>query len=129
MFELTINNQVYQFNFGIGFRRAIDPTITRKIDGVQGKVEQLGLQMAIAGVMDGDVEDIINVLDIANKGFEPRITRSTLEAYIEDETTDIDELCEKLLGFFEKANVTKKIVARLKETVAEQKAKKEAEQN
>ena len=129
MFELTINEKVYQFNFGIGFRRELDPKITRKIDGVSGKVEHLGVQFAIAGVMDGDIEDIINVLDTANKGFEPRVTRKEIEAYLENPETDLDALCEKLLGFFENANATKKTVARIQESIAEQKAKKEAEQS
>ena len=129
MFELTINEKVYQFNFGLGFRREVDPKVTRKIDGVTGRVEHLGLQMLIAGVMDGDVEDIITALEAANKGFEPRITRNELDAYIESEDTDLDVLCEKLLGFFEKANATKKTVANIRKMIAEQKAKAEAEQS
>lgn len=127
MFELTINDKVYQFNFGIGFRRQLDPTITRKIDGVNGKVEQLGVQFAIAGIMDGDLEDVINVLYVANSGFDPRITKKELEAYVDDVNTDIDQLCEDLLDFLKQANATRKTVARLQEMAAEQKAKKEAE--
>lgn len=127
MFELTINDKVYQFNFGFGFRRELDPKVTRKIDGVSGRVEQLGVQMAIAGVMDGDIEDILTVLDCGNKGLDPRITRKELEEYIENPETDIDELREKVLDFLNRANATKNTVARLKELEAEQKAKKEAE--
>ena len=78
---------------------------------------------------NGDVEEIINVLDAGNKGLEPRITRKEIEAFIENEDTDIDALCEKLIGFFERANCTKKTVERLKEMIEEQKAKKEAEQS
>ncbi len=128
MFELTINNKVYKFNFGFGFRRELDPKVTRKIDGVNGRVEHLGVQMAIAGVMDGDVEDILTVLDVGNKEFsgEERVTRKELEAYIEKEA-DLDELCENLLDFLKRANATKKTVANLQELAAEQKAKKEAE--
>ena len=121
MFELTINDKVYKFNFGFGFRRELDPKVTRKIDNVNGKVEQLGVQMAIAGVMDGDIEDILNVLDAANKGFEERVTRKELEAYIE--TTDIDVLTEKILDFLKSANATKKIAVRLQEVAEEEKAK------
>lgn len=129
MFELTINEKVYQFNFGIGFRRELDPKVTRKIDGVTGKVENLGVQTVIAGVMDGDIEDIITVLDAGNKGLEPRITRKEIEAFIESEDTDLDALCEKLVDFFERANCTKKTVERLKKMIEEQKAKQEAEQS
>ena len=129
MFELTINEKVYPVNFGFGFRREIDPKVTRKIDGVNGKVENLGLQTAIAGVMDGDVEEIVNVIDAANKGCEPRITRKELEEYLENESTDLDALCEKLLDFFGRANCTKKTVEMLNKMIAEQKAKQAAEQN
>ena len=56
MFELTINNTVYEFNFGMGFMRELDPTVTKPIDGIKGKVQNLGVQYAIAGIIDGDVE-------------------------------------------------------------------------
>lgn len=128
MFELTINGKVYQFNFGFGFLRDLDPTITRKIDGVTGKVEKLGVQFAIAGIIDGDVEDLVNVLDFGNKhsGGE-RISRSDIEKYLESPETNVEELFEKVLDFLEGANCTKKTVANLQKAVEEQKAKAEAE--
>lgn len=127
MFELTINDKVYKFNFGFGFRRELDPKVTRKIDNVNGKVEQLGVQMAIAGVMDGDIEDILNVLDAANKGFAERVTRRELEEYIE--STDIDVLTEKILDFLKSANATKKIATRLQEVAEEERAKAAAKKD
>lgn len=135
MFELTINNNVYKFVFGMGFLKDLDPTITRKIDGVTGKVEKLGVQYAIAGIIDGNVEDLVTVLDYGNKyaasDKSERLSRNDIEAYIEDENTDIDELFKDVLDFLSKANVTKKIVANLLTAVEEQKAKQAAknEQN
>lgn len=135
MFELTINNNVYKFVFGMGFLKDLDPTITRKIDGVTGKVEKLGVQYAIAGIIDGNVEDLVTVLDYGNKyagqSTDERLSRKDIEAYIEDENTDIDRLFEDVLDFLSKANVTKKIVANLLAAVEEQKAKQAAknEQN
>lgn len=123
MFELTINDKVYSFNFGFGFMRELDPKITKKIEGVSGKVQNMGVQFAIAGIIDGDINDLINVLEAANKGCDPRITRKELEAYIEKEDTDIDRLFEDVLSFFERANCTKKILANLRKTIEEEKAK------
>ena len=124
MFEITIKDTVYQLNFGFGFRREIDPRVTQKNNDLQGKVTNLGVQQLIAGVMDGDPEDVLTAIEVGNKGFEPRITRKELEAYIESDEVDIDYLIEKLLCFFERANCTKKTLQRLQEFAEEQKAKR-----
>ena len=129
MFELTINSRVYQFNFGIGFLKDIDPTVTKPIDGIKGKVQNMGLQYAIGGVMDCNIIDIADVLVRANKGFEPRITQAEVESYLESPNTDIEELSEKLLGFFKTANATKKATLNLIEAVEREKAKAEAKEN
>ena len=123
MFELTINDKVYSFNFGFGFMRELDPKITKEIDGVKGKTQDMGVQYAIAGILDGDMYELINVLDAGNKGLDPRITRKELEAYIEKEDTDIDRLFEDVLGFLKRANCTKKKVAALEEMIEKEKAK------
>lgn len=126
MFELTIKEKVYQFNFGMGFIREIDPTVTKEIEGVKGKVQNLGLQYAIAGVIDGDVVTLADVLFRANKGFEPRVTQKEIEGYIEDENTDLDALFADVLDFFKRANVTKKTAQSLLEAIENEKAKAEA---
>jgi len=126
MFELTINSKVYQFNFGIGFLREIDGTVTKAIDGVKGKVQNMGLQYAVGGVMDCNIIDIADVLLRANKGYEPRLTQAEVESYLESDTTDIEELSEKLMGFFKTANATKKLTLNLIELVENEKAKQAA---
>lgn len=128
MFELTINSKVYQFNFGIGFLREIDPTVTKAIDGVKGKVQNMGLQYAVGGVMDCNIIDIADVLLRANKGFEPRLTQAEVESYLESGSTDIEELSEKLLGFLKTANATKKLTLNLIEVVEKEKAKEAAKE-
>ena len=127
MFELTINGRVYQFNFGMGFLRDIDGTVTKAIDGVKGKVQNMGLQFAVGGIIDGDVVTLADVLVRANKSFDPRLTHEEIESYIEKETTDIDGLFESVLGFLKKANVTRKVTLNLIETVEKEKAKAENE--
>lgn len=123
MFELTINNTVYEFNFGMGFMRELDPTVTKPIDGVKGKVQNLGVQYAVAGIIDGDVEALGDVLLRANKGFAPRLTQKDVDAFIEDAETNLDEVFESVLGFLKSANVTKKVTQMLLETVEKEKAK------
>lgn len=123
MMELTINGQVYQFNFGMGFLREANKTVSEKINNATDKKKDVGATYMIAGIIDGDPEDLVNALDLANKGQNPRITRALLDSHIENPDTDIDQLFEDTLDFLGKANVTKKIVERLTKRIEEEKAK------
>ena len=122
MMELTINGQVYQFNFGMGFLREANKTVSEKINNATDKKKDVGATYMIAGIIDGDPEDLVNALDLANKGQSPRVTRALLDSYVESPDTDIDQLFENVLDFLERANVTKKIVERLKKRIEEAKA-------
>lgn len=124
MFELTIKGTVYQFNFDMGFMRAINKLVGTPVDGLPDVKKNIGLQYYIAGVIDGDVEALVDVLDMANKNNEPRVTRDLLDFYIDDEETDIDALFDKVLDFLEKTNATKKVAANLLAMVEAEKAKK-----
>ena len=127
MMELTISGQVYQFNFGMGFLRDANKTVSEKINNATDKKKDVGATYMIAGIMDGDPEDLVNALDLANKGQNPRVTRALLDSYIENPDTDIDQLFEDTLDFLERANATKKIVERLKKRIEE--AKENQDQN
>ncbi len=127
MFELTIKDTTYQFNFGLGFLRELNKTVEIPVDGVPGKKKHIGMRYTIAEVIDGDVEALCQTLRVANKGFVPRLEQKELDAYVEDDETDIDDLFETVVGFLENANVTKKETADLKKAVEEQKAKEAAE--
>lgn len=118
MFELTINNTVYHFNFGFGFLRDINKTY-KSVDEKTKQERELGLQYNIASLIDGDVEAIVTILDIANKGCDPRITRQDIEKYIEDENTNIDDLFDTVMDFLSKANCTKKEVQKFMENLEE----------
>lgn len=117
MFELIINNETYQFNFGMGFLREINKKVSKEIDGLQGVKKDIGLQYYVAGVLDGDIEALVDVLDIANKGQNPRLNRSTLDSFIDDENTDVDKLFEDVLDFLKRANATKKTVLTLLQAI------------
>ena len=113
MMELTINGQVYQFNFGMGFLREANKTVSQKINNSTDKKKNVGATYIIAGILDGDPEDLVNALDLANKGQDPRVTKALLDSYVESPDTDIDHLFEDVRDFLRKANATKKIMERL----------------
>ena len=121
MMELTINGQVYEFNFGMGFLREVNKKATVQVDGVKGAEKNLGLRMAVAGIVDGDVETLVDVLDLANKGRDPRATKTVLDSYIDDPDTDIDKLFEDVMVFLKKTNATRKTTVAFLEEVEEQK--------
>lgn len=125
MFELTIKGEVYQFHFGMGFMREINKKVGTYVDGLPDVKKNMGLNYYVAGVLDGDVESLIEILNIANKNQSPRVTVAALDAYIDEEDTDIDKLFDDVIDFLSKANATKKVVTTMMEEVAKQKAKQQ----
>ena len=123
MFELVINNVVYSFNFGMGFMREVNKRIARPMDGMPDVKKNIGLQYTVAGIIDGDIEVLVDALDVANKGFTPRVTKDVLDSYIDSEETDIDKLFGDVLDFLKHANATKKTTMMLVEAVEAEKAK------
>lgn len=106
MFELNIKDKVYQFRFGMGFVREIDKTKTQTADN--GVTQNVGLQYAVAALIDEDPIEVVNILYTANKTEKDRVSKEMLDAYIEDENTDFEGMCKEILGFFKKGNCTKK---------------------
>lgn len=122
--EITMNNQVYQFRFGMGFVKEINKKVCIPLDGAPDVKKNAGLRYTVAGMIDGDIEALIDILDAANMGCEPRVPRSMIESYIEDESTDIDRLFADTLDFLSKANCTKKAVQNILNAVEEMKKQK-----
>ena len=127
MMELTINGEVYQFNFGMGFLREINKRVSVPVDNIPDVKRNIGLSYLISGVIDRDPEDLVSLLEAANKSLTPRVTRQLLDSYIDDPETDIDALFEQVIDFLKNANATKKTTLDLLEEVKRQKAKREAE--
>ena len=123
--ELTIKEQVYQFNFGMGFLREMNRKVTVPVDGIKDVKRHIGLRYTVSGIMDGDVEALEELLVAANKDQNPRVTTALLDEYIDDPETDIDQLFEDVLGFLKNANATKRTTRELKEEVEKQKKKQE----
>lgn len=123
MFELTMNGKVIPFKFGVGFLREINKTVQVPVDGAPGTKNNIGLRVAIGKLYDGDVETLVQVLDLANKGQNPRVTVADIENYIDDEDTDIEKLFDDMMGFLKESNATRLTVKKLLEAIAEQEAK------
>lgn len=118
MMELEIGGVVYAFRFGMGFLREINRRVTLPLEGAKGVAQNVGLRYAIAQVMDGDVETLADVLDVANRTEQPRLARKDLEAWLEDEGTDIEAVFTEVLDFFSRANCTRKTAKEVLEAAA-----------
>ena len=127
MFELTIKDKVYPFRFGIGFVREIDKTKKEKAEN--GAEVNVGLNYAVAALIDEDPVELVDILFIANKTEDKkaRVSKEMLEEYVE-EVEDIEALFKEVLDFFEKNNATKKKTAAVLKLVEEERAKAEADQ-
>lgn len=104
MYEITINGTVYGFNFGFGFLKEINKLVVQKDGGVERKN---GFQVYLAEMLDGNAEALVTILNMANKGQDPRVTVQLLEEYLDDEDTDIEAVQNDVIDFLSKSNSTK----------------------
>lgn len=125
MFELTIRNQVYQFNFGMGFLREINKLYGTPVDGIPDAKKNVGLRFILAGLFDGDLEDLTKILLVANKAQSPRLTEKELDYYIDCECEDVEALFAEVIDFLKNVNATKKTMVELQKMADEEKAKRE----
>lgn len=111
MLELTINDTTYQFNFNIAFMRTMNKThkeASKELFGENARANG-GLAVAMMSVfLDDDIDELITMLDEANKGMEPRIKKVEIEKFIDDPDTDLDELLESVKNSLSSSNATKK---------------------
>ena len=105
--ELTINEKVYNFKFGIGFVRHLDGKSSIKQDGIQFGI---GLETLIPNLLTGNTVTLSDCLFVANMTENPRITQDQLDNYIDDEETDIDSLFDDVLEELKKSNATEKLL-------------------
>lgn len=131
MQEIVINEVSYQLNFGMGFLREMNKMVTRPVPGFPGKNQEIGFGYYLGNAYDYDLDSIETILITANKGFNPRLTQKILDAYFEDETTDIESVRDMVIDFLSRANVTKKETSDLiqkAEKIKEAQERKEAQE-
>lgn len=108
--ELVINGTTYEFNFGMGFIRQIDPKHTQKVNGIS---QNIGLIVEMAKIMDGDIIALYEALRMANKGLTPRLEQADFDKWVEDPATDIEALFKEVQGFFANSNCCKMTLKKL----------------
>ena len=123
--ELTINNNVYQFSFNIGFLRNINKTITVAVAGMDGVKRNVGLRYSVGLLLDGDLETLVDVLELANKGQSTRLTKKAIEDYIDNADTDVDEVFDSVIEGLKQANATKKATLATIEAIEKAQAEQE----
>lgn len=118
-----------QFKFGMGFLREANKLTVVPVQGMPGTTKEIGARYLIASVVvDQEPNALVDLLDLANEGENPRVTKAMLDSYIDSEEVDIDELMEKTKDFLSKANATKKAVKEILKEYEEQMAKKKAQE-
>ena len=128
MFELTINDNEYKFNFGFGFMKDTNKRHKEQAQKLLGDNarKNSGVWIALSNVFyDDDVEELVALLIDANKGFEPRISEKILTEYLDDDTNDIEEMLDTVKKSLLKSNSCKKEMKRVQEML-DQRAKEEA---
>lgn len=123
--ELTINGSVYQFSFNIGFLRNINKTITVDVDGMDGVKRNVGLRYSVGLLLDGDLETLVDVLELANKGQSTRLTKKAIEEFIDNADTDVDEVFDDVIEGLKQANATKKATLATIEAIEKAQEKQE----
>lgn len=123
--ELTINGNVYQFSFNIGFLRNINKTITVDVDGMDGVKRNVGLRYSVGLLLDGDLETLVDVLELANKGQSTRLTKKLIEEFIDNTDTDVDEVFDSVIEGLKQANATKKATLATIEAIEKAQAEQE----
>ena len=125
--ELTINGNVCQFSFNIGFLRNINKTITVDVDGMDGVKRNVGLRYSVGLLLDGDLETLVDVLELANKGQSTRLTKKAIEDYIDNADTDVDEVFDSVIEGLKQANATKKATLATIKAIKKAQAEQETE--
>ena len=123
MFELTINDAVYQFNFGMGFMREINKKVVQPVDDLKDVKQNIGLRYYVLCLISRDLEALVDVLVAANKAQNPRVSPALIDAYIDNPDTDIEKLFEDVLDFLRNANATKTATVAVMEEVEKQKTR------
>lgn len=107
LLHLTIDGTEYTFKASFGFMRELNGTAKIPVQGMPGKTESIGMSYHFALLLAYNIETLEEILIMMNKQQKPTLKRSDLEAYIENESTDIEGLFKTVVDFLEKSNVCK----------------------
>jgi hypothetical protein len=108
----------------MGFLREINKKVGTPVDGLPDVKKNVGLRYKLAGLFDGDLEDLTEILLAANKGLSPRLSVENLDYYIDNECEDVEALFAEVIDFLKSVNACKKTMNELQEMADRERAKK-----
>lgn len=108
--QLEIKGKIYDFRFTLGFLRGINKTASQPLlIGVKGSDVALGLNVYLTRIASGDIDALADMLMMANAQTDgEKLQREDLEAWIDSEECDIDEVIKQVYDALESSNATKK---------------------
>ncbi|RGG96339.1 hypothetical protein DWW67_03135 [Coprobacillus sp. AF16-47] len=112
--ELIINENVYNFRFGIGFVRYLDGKASVKQDGVTFGI---GLETLLPNLLSKNTVTLVDCLIAANRTEKITVTQDILDKYIDDDSTDIDQVFEDVIEELKKSNASKLKTAKIIEDI------------
>ncbi len=113
--ELTINDKIISFKFGVKFVREIDKNFPIEQEGVKFG---MGLSAKIyPELMTANVATLADVLFLANRTEKPKLTLSEIEDYI-DECDDIEGLFDEVTNQITESNTGKLLKLKMQEAQA-----------
>lgn len=110
MFELTINGEIYKFNFGMGFLKEIQAQQHQEYNGAKLEV---GLRFAILGLVQGDPVSLWNILNLGNKYAQDslRLNLAVFESFMDG--MEDDSVFETVLDFLAQKGCTRKLTRKV----------------
>lgn len=121
--ELIINETPYNFRFGVGFLKDIQSRYKETSGNLTVQIPA-GFKYQLAGMLDGDITALADILLTANKTETKRVAPKDLYTFLEDENTDIDALVAEVVDFLSRANACRSLTNQVLEGI--EKAKEEA---
>ena len=115
--QLIINETEYNFRFGIGFVRHLDGESSIRQNGITFGV---GLESMVTKLTMKDTVALADTLAAANMTESPRVKSTDIDSYIDDESTDIEGLFDKVLDELKKSNATRLTTGELLKTIEEE---------
>lgn len=127
MAEIKINDTYYPIKFGMKFIKEVNKRESVPIEGMPSVKQNVGVRWMIAEIMDGSTEALADALLTGNKTEDPKLNTQIIEDFIDNPETDIDDVFDQVLGFFESSNCTKRLYREIKDSIAVRKAQMESQ--
>ena len=114
--EIKINGKEYELNFGVKFVRLLDKKmpITMNVRGMGEQPFGMAMTRIVPGLKTFDTAILSDVLYYALWKAKPRPSQDDVDAFIDDDETDIEKLFADVIDAMSKSNSVKLATKNLK---------------